>query len=153
MKISVRNLQSDVPLSVTRLRRVAREVAAHLVKARGLSLAEVSVAIVNDVESARVNGAFLRHRGPTDVITFSHALPPPFKNGSCRVGEIVISAPRARAQARQYHRPLAEELARYIVHGLLHLTGSDDATPAQRRTMRRAENVLLARLQSQRRRS
>ena len=38
------------------------------------------------------------------------------------------------------------EIARYLVHGLLHLEGYDDAGPGPRRAMKRRENKLLKEL-------
>ena len=39
----------------------------------------------------------------------------------------------------------AEELLLYVIHGTLHLVGYDDATPAQRATMRRRETSIWPR--------
>jgi probable rRNA maturation factor len=38
------------------------------------------------------------------------------------------------------------ETAYYVVHGLLHLCGYDDLSPADRRAMRRREQTVLRRL-------
>ena len=141
MRIAITNLQSDVPLPTSRLRTLARAAASRW----SLSLSELSVAFVDDAEIARVNWQFLRHRGPTDVITFNYNVAKAgiSTNGHAIVGEIIISAETARAHARRFRRPLTEELARYLAHGLLHLAGHKDKTPTQRRAMRRAENELL----------
>lgn len=76
---------------------------------------------------------FLNQTGPTDVITFHH-------------GEIFISVPLARRQAREFGTSLVSELRLYIVHGLLHLQGLDDGSPAERRRMRAAESRVLRRI-------
>ena len=72
---------------------------------------------VSDAAIARVHRDFMNIPGATDVITFAH-------------GEIVISTETAQLNAAQYGRPLGEELARYLVHGLLHLNGYEDKKPA-----------------------
>ena len=90
----------------------------------------LSVAFVTDDEIARLNERFLGHSGPTDVLTFQH-------------GEIVISTDRAVGQARRFRTLLHEELALYLVHGLLHLAGYDDGKPAARRLMVRKQEALL----------
>ena len=58
-------------------------------------------------------------------------------------GEIFISMDQALGQARSYRTTWQEELARYVIHALLHLHGYDDLTPQARRTMKRRENRLL----------
>lgn len=97
-------------------------------------LCELSVALVDDNAIAAINRQFLNHAGPTDVISFD------LGDG---LGEIVVSAERAVLVARQLRRRPQDELALYLVHGLLHLAGFDDRTPAQRRAMRAAERRVL----------
>ena len=99
-----------------------------------LPLRELSIALVDDAAIAAINQQFLHHAGPTDVISF---------NLGDGLGEIVVSAERAVIVARQLRRPPAAELALYLVHGLLHIAGYDDHTPAQRRAMRTAERRVL----------
>ena len=101
------------------------------------TLRELSVALVDDAAIAAINQQFLHHAGPTDVISF---------NLGDGLGEIVVSAERAVIVARKLRRPPAAELALYLVHGLLHLAGLDDHTPAQRRAMRAAERRVLRQL-------
>ena len=84
---------------------------------------------------AELNREHLRHRGPTDILTFDYG------DGT---GELVISLDTAAREAAARGLPLRREVALYVAHGLLHLTGLDDRTPAQRRAMRRAERALLA---------
>ena len=59
-------------------------------------------------------------------------------------GEIVVSADAARQQGERLGVDAGQELLRYVIHGMLHLSGYDDQTPAGRRRMRDAENRLLA---------
>ncbi|MCX6899356.1 MAG: rRNA maturation RNase YbeY [Verrucomicrobia bacterium] len=101
------------------------------------ALQELSIAIVDDAAIAAINQQFLNHTGPTDVISFD------LDDG---LGEIVVSAERACIVAKQLRRTPAAELALYLVHGLLHLAGLDDRTPAQRRAMRAAERRILRQL-------
>jgi probable rRNA maturation factor len=59
------------------------------------------------------------------------------------MGELVISTEQAIANARRFRTTPARELTLYVVHGILHLHGYDDRTPAQRRRMRAAERRFL----------
>ena len=77
------------------------------------NLAIVDVSVVSDRVITRVHRQFLDVPGATDVITFEH-------------GEIVLSATTAARQALENGEECNREIARYIVHGLLHLNGYDD---------------------------
>ncbi|MBK1881579.1 rRNA maturation RNase YbeY [Luteolibacter pohnpeiensis] len=93
-------------------------------------LATVEIAIVDDVTSDQVHREFMEIEGATDVITFHH-------------GEIVIGAEVAQRQAAEYAEPLARELLRYLVHGLLHLADHEDAEPEERERMEAAQEKIV----------
>jgi probable rRNA maturation factor len=101
---------------------------------------ELEVALVDDATIARLNRRFLGHRGPTDVITFPSGTAP----GERTLGEVVISVERAREQARLVGWPVRREVALLLVHGILHLRGHDDLTPAAAARMRAREREILA---------
>ena len=96
-------------------------------------LATLEVAFVDDETSDRVHRDFMDIAGPTDVITFHH-------------GEIVIGTEVAARQAAEFDEPLPRELLRYLVHGLLHLAGHEDAAPEDRVTMETAQESIVSRL-------
>jgi probable rRNA maturation factor len=127
MDVLVRNRQRGVSVDLAALTDLARRAAA------ACDLPAVEISLVSDRRIAALHRQFLQVRGATDVITFEH-------------GEIVISAETAEREAHARGEPLARELARYIVHGLLHLRGHEDATPSARAIMWRAQERLLRRL-------
>ena len=90
----------------------------------------VEVAVVSDRVIARVHRQFMGIPGATDVITFRH-------------GEIVLSATTAARQARVHGETCDREAARYIVHGLLHLNGHEDAGTEDAAAMWRAQEEIL----------
>jgi probable rRNA maturation factor len=94
------------------------------------------VALVDDATSDQVHRDFMKIEGPTDVITFHH-------------GEIVIGAEVALRQAEEYGEPLAREILRYLVHGLLHLAGHEDADADERERMESAQEKIVTTLWSQ----
>lgn len=96
-------------------------------------LATLEIAIVDDATSDQVHRDFMDIEGPTDVITFHH-------------GEIVIGAEVAERQAAEYGEPLAREILRYMVHGLLHLAGHEDSDPDERAEMEAAQETIVAQL-------
>ena len=91
---------------------------------------EVEISIVSDEVIAQVHQDFMGIAGATDVITFAH-------------GEIVISAQTAREFAEKYENSFEKELMLYIIHGLLHLAGHEDADPHERKAMEEIQVRIL----------
>ena len=103
----------------------------------------VGIALVTDREMRQLNAAYRRIDRTTDVLSFD--LRPVRSPGEPRSGEIVISTDRVLVQARRYRVTPARELARLLVHGLLHLAGHDHMAAGERARMRAAERTVLAR--------
>lgn len=112
--------------------RMALENAAHE-DCPLCHLATLEVAIVDDTTSDQVHRDFMNIEGATDVITFHH-------------GEIVIGAGVAERQAAEYDEPLAREILRYFVHGLLHLAGHEDEDSGERAVMEAAQESIVTAL-------
>jgi probable rRNA maturation factor len=135
--LAVRNRQSAVRIDCRGLRARARCLLEELL---GLTSYSLCIHLVGPVTSARVNWQFLRHEGPTDVITFDTreaAEDPPL------CGELFICIAEAVRQARTFGTTWQEETVRYVVHGVLHLQGYDDRDAGSRRVMKRMEARLL----------
>lgn len=112
----------------------------------GLKHFDLVVYLVSETEMAQINKKFLQHNGPTDVITFDYSDSKPETRNpkpSNLHGEIFICLAVALTQSRQFRTSWQSELARYVIHGVLHLQGYDDLSPAKRRQMKREENRLL----------
>jgi len=131
--IVITNRQHDRRVDTGRVRAVAEAVLAEA----GLD-AEIGIHLVSAKRSAAVNGQFLQHEGPTDIITFDHGSTP-----ERLFGELFICVAEAVRQAEEFGTTWEQELLRYVIHGLLHLRGYDDLEPAKRRVMKREENRLV----------
>lgn len=101
--------------------RVA-QVADRVLRAEGVRDAAVSVTFVSDRRIAALNWQHLRHRGPTDVISFVFERP---WAGAPLTGDIYIAPDVARRNARDVGGGVREELLRLVVHGVLHVVGHD----------------------------
>lgn len=127
------------------------EIARTALRAERVANALVSIALVDRREIARLNRAHLGHRGPTDVISFG------FTRASDRdpfIGDVYIAPEVARDNARQRGVPVREELARLVVHGVLHVLGHDHPEGADREhspMWRRQEQILERALRAVRR--
>lgn len=97
-------------------------------------------------DSARLRRLNRRYRGRdqvTDVISFAMAEGADSQYNTRELGDIFISLPRARRQAREYRVTPGEEIKRLAVHGVLHLLGYDHKKPGQARQMRLREEFYL----------
>lgn len=101
--------------------RVVR-LADRVLRAERVRDAMLSIAFVSVREIAALNWRHLRHRGPTDVISFGFV--PGAKAGPV-IGDVYIAPDVARRNARALGRGVREETMRLVVHGVLHVLGHD----------------------------
>lgn len=102
---------------------------------------DLTLVLVDDAEIQRLNLTFLNKDRPTDVIAF------PLEDDEDTVwGEVYVSVDRARAQAAQYGVPQHHELARLMIHGVLHLAGYDDLSEEKKTEMTAREEYYLEKL-------
>jgi probable rRNA maturation factor len=137
-RVSIASPQEAVPVDRGRVRQVARAV----LEGEGVADYEISLAFVDNDTIHRLNKRYLDHDQPTDVLSFPLSEP-----GAKRLaGELVIGAEVARDQARERGHGVEAELALYVIHGLLHLCGLDDATAKGAAEMRARERHYLGEL-------
>lgn len=133
--ISIRNLQRSVLTPIRELQAFAGAACKLVWRSRRAKseitfCSHIEVVIVSDSRMAALHKKFCGVRGATDVLTFQH-------------GEIVVSAETAARQARTFATDYSAEIQLYLLHGLLHLAGFDDATPSGRREMERTQKKLM----------
>jgi probable rRNA maturation factor len=129
-------------VTVDDLRRIASEVLT----AEGVPSAELSVLVTDDEAVHRLNREYAGEDASTDVLAFSLREGEAFVSPDDvqRLGEVIISYPTASRQAEEAGRPVEEEVAHLLVHGILHLLGYDHAEPEEERMMRERTEELLA---------
>jgi probable rRNA maturation factor len=106
-----------------------------LLRALRISGAELSIALVDDAQIAELNGQWRDKPRPTDVLSFSLLEGEDQIHRGDLLGDVVISVETAAAQAAHRHRALDEEVARLVIHGLLHLIGHDHEQVDEARRM------------------
>jgi probable rRNA maturation factor len=128
------------------LARVLRVEVARMVRAAARTEAlpdfEVALRLVDDPTIHALNRDFRKKDKPTDVLAFAQREGPARALHPTLLGDIVISVPTARAQAR---RGLHAELLHLASHGLCHLLGYDHRDDAEEATM----NARAARLRAE----
>jgi probable rRNA maturation factor len=135
VSVDVANRQRIVRVAAPWLQRIVRRALA----AERVDRADISITIVNDRRIGRLHAEWFGDPSPTDVITFPLSEP----GADALAGDIVVSAETARRRGGEFGWAPREELAYYVIHGLLHLTGHDDTSPAARRTMRARERAVM----------
>jgi len=127
-----------------------RHLLETALRVEGLSgTVELSLTLTDDAEMQRLNREFRGVDAPTDVLSFpllspeeSPFVPPP--DGILHLGDVVLSYPRAVAQAAEYGHSVQRELGYLTVHGVLHLLGYDHESAADKERMRAREEAVLS---------
>ena len=97
----------------------------------------INIMFVRNNLIRKYNKEFLNRDNPTDVISFEGSL----SSGSA--GDIVISVEKAAEYADQNNIDVNEELARYVIHGILHCLGYEDTTRNEKKVMFKRQEKLL----------
>lgn len=95
---------------------------------------EMTVLLTGDQQLQELNKQFLDIDAPTDVLSFPADYFDPDTEAKY-LGDVIISLPRAQAQAEAGGHSLDEELQLLVVHGVLHLLGHDHAEPEDKAEM------------------
>ncbi len=114
-----------------------KSLVKSVIEAENIPVAELNVIAVDDEYLRKLHREYLHDDTYTDVMTFA------LDETGEKEAEIYVSIDRAQIQAKQYGVEVAEEVARLIVHGLLHLKGYDDHTEKERARMHELENEML----------
>jgi rRNA maturation RNase YbeY len=121
----------DRALLAARTRRTLRAVEQER--------AELSLALVGDDVMAELNERHRGKPGPTDVLSFSLVEGAHAEFRGALLGDVVIDVEQAARQARRARRTLDDELAKLMIHGVLHLLGHDHEVDPEARRMRAEE--------------
>ena len=103
---------------------------------------EATLVLTDDDQLHELNHQFLGIDAPTDVLSFPSGEVDP-DTGSAYLGDVVISYPRAVAQAAAGGHPVEDELQLLAVHGMLHLLGYDHAEEGEKAAMWAAQADVL----------
>ncbi len=107
------------------------------------SVRSLSYVFCTDAYLLQINQDYLEHDTFTDIITFD--LSEGHREGRRILdGEIYISVPRVKENAKALGTGFDDELHRVIIHGVLHLLGYADKTTRQKSEMRERESAYLS---------
>ena len=98
---------------------------------------EINFIFCNDDYLQKINEKHLQHTDLTDVITFDYS------QRKKLIGDIYISIERVKENASKFDTTFKGEIARVMIHGILHLIGYDDKSKTEKKRMREMENKFL----------
>lgn len=130
----------DLPFNLDLLEQAALAALTHQ-SADG----DLTLVLTDDEQLHRLNRDFLGVDAPTDVLSFPASETDP-ETGARYLGDILLSIPRAGAQARAAGHPLEDEARLLVVHGVLHLLGHDHAEADEKAKMWKAQAEIMDRL-------
>ena len=120
----------------------------------------VSVCLCEDEKIRSINREYRKIDSSTDVLSFPAVSYPAGKtagmcekllrqeyddeSATCFLGDLIISVPHIRKQAREYGHSEKREAAYLLVHGICHLMGYDHIKPDEKEMMRKMEERILS---------
>ncbi len=138
--IHIESALGPAPVAAELIERAAQEVLAHE-SAEG----DLTVVLTGDQQLQELNRQYLGIDATTDVLSFSASEVDPDTRRPY-IGDVLISVPRAKAQAEAAGHPLEAEVQLLVVHGSLHLLGYDHDEEEERKRMWSVQREVLERI-------
>lgn len=141
MRISIRNEQRQ-RVGIAAIKEAAKQT----LKKMDCQKVELSILLTNDEGIRKLNKKYRKKDKPTDVLSFpmcgNSELRTP--NSELILGDVVISVETAKAQAKENSATLNQEMARLLIHGILHLLGFDHEKGGRRALRMRKQEERLS---------
>ena len=109
-----------------------------------MTQAELTIRIVDEVESQSLNSTYRGKDKPTNVLSFPFEAPPEIDIPL--LGDLIICASVVEQEAIQQNKPSQAHWAHMVVHGCLHLLGYDHINDAEAEEMESLEIQLIENL-------
>ena len=119
--------------------KICKSIINYVFSKEKINLYEISVIFTSDIYVSDLKKRFFLKDQWTDVIAF-----PLHSNKKEKIeGEIYISMPTAKENADKFNQPYEKEVARLIIHGVLHLLDYSDQSYKGKKTMSKMEENIL----------
>ena len=121
--IEVNNLTTN-PIDEKFLEKVAKEV----LEGEGKDKFDLSIALIGPGKMRKLNKRYLGKNRVTDILAFGQTSRYKVKDLRSKtqdLGEIVICLREVKKNAKKFKSSFEKELARVLIHGILHLLGYD----------------------------
>lgn len=113
---------------------LARRIRA-MIRLLQLEEMDISFVMTNDETIHQLNKLYRGNDRPTDVLAFAMREGEFADLAGAVLGDVIVSVPTARKQARSRRADVQDEVTMLLAHGLLHLLGWGHDTPAAERRM------------------
>lgn len=133
---TIQFFKADVAFRFLGKAKVSKWIST-VVKKEEAKLTSLNVVFCSDEYLLNINRQYLNHDFYTDIITFDYS------EKKSISGELYISVDRVRDNAGSLGVTFQHELNRVIIHGVLHLLGFKDKTPAQSKAIRKKEDECI----------
>ena len=125
--------------------RKIKKIALTILELVGEKNAELSLALIGNLEIKKLNARYRKKDYATDVLSF------PVEGIVLKetrlLGDVVVSVEKAVEQARAHGHSSEQELVKLLIHGIVHLIGYDHERSARdARAMRRVEKSIYRQL-------
>ena len=112
-----------------------RKIAELVLKEEKKENKDLSIALVGPGRIRKLNQKYRKKNRVTDVLSFPEK--------EIGLGEIVICLREVKKNAKRFNSHFQKELARVLIHSILHLLGYDHQKPDQEKIMKEKENYYL----------
>jgi len=125
----------------TQIKKTAlHELIKALSEELNFRIESLEINFINSDKIREINRRYLSHDYSTDILTFNYS-----DKVSAIDGEVIISLDDARNNSKRFNVLFKQEIARLVIHGILHLNGFKDNNRSNKIKMKRMENKLLNR--------
>lgn len=115
----------------------------HVIEAEEGELVHVSLVLSDHATVRQLNRDYLDHDYNTDVLSFSLRADAETPSTDVVEGEVYVDLDTAAERHEEFDTSFEREAYRYVLHGVLHLLGYDDATEDGQEAMRAREDQYL----------
>jgi len=112
-------------------------IFGQMINTRNKKFGSITLVFCSDNNILNINRQFLQHNYLTDIITFN------YNKMDLISGDLFIGIEQVKRNATIFNQDFNVELARVIIHGVLHLLGYDDKENADQLLMTQMENKYL----------
>ena len=154
MDITVINEQDKIKFDSDLLEKMEQVGILALTEAGSMDNYEVSVLVTDNTGIIKLNKEYRNKDVETDVLSFpmfeenEDSEEPLFFNETEEIvlGDIVISAEKAKEQSEDFGHSFTREVSYLLVHGILHLLGFSHDNDEEKANMRKMEEKILLKL-------
>jgi rRNA maturation RNase YbeY len=120
-----------------------KRVIHTLVNQETSSAVEIAIVLCDRARHRELHRTFLQRDYPSDVLAF------PLGDTDLLEGEVYVDLDTARERHEEFASSFETEVARYAIHGVLHLLGFDDNDSRSRTVMKEKEDRYVSLYESQ----